>query len=135
MPHNAESADMDVRARPIMVNESSGRDLALRIAEIMSDTPATDTLVLDLHQAFPFSDYFVICSGENERQLRAIAREVGDELAKEGIRPHRSEGVAESGWILIDFNDVIVHIFSVDQRDYYRLEELWADAQTVLSIQ
>ncbi len=135
MPHDAETPETNRRGCPVMISESSGRELALRIADIMSDTPATDTLVLDLHQAFPFSDYFVICSGENERQLRAIAREVGDELAKEGIRPHRSEGVATSGWILIDYNDVIVHIFSVDQREYYRLEELWADAQTVLSIQ
>ncbi|MCC6313384.1 MAG: ribosome silencing factor [Thermomicrobiales bacterium] len=101
----------------------------------MSDSPATDTLVLDLQQMSPFTDYFVICSGENERQLRAIARTVGEGLAQDGVRPARSEGTAASGWMLLDYGDAIIHIFSIDQREFYRLEDLWADAQTVLAIQ
>ena len=112
-----------------------GRELALAIADLISDTPASNTLVLDIHEASAFADYFVICSGENERQLRAIHRGVADELASRGMRPQRTEGTATSGWLLLDFGDVIVHIFSEDQRAFYRLEDLWADAHVLLAIQ
>lgn len=112
-----------------------GRELALAIADLISDTPASNTLVLDIHEASAFADYFVICSGENERQLRAIHRGVADELASRGVRPQRTEGTAISGWLLLDFGDVIVHIFSDDQRSFYRLEDLWAEAHTLLAIQ
>ncbi len=91
--------------------------------------------MLDVQGSSPFTDFFVICSGENERQLRAIARTLNEDLVKLGARAERSEGSAVSGWIILDFGDTIVHIFSAEQRAYYRLEELWADAQTVLAIQ
>ncbi|MFM9107907.1 MAG: ribosome silencing factor [Chloroflexota bacterium] len=112
-----------------------GRDLALAIAEIISETPAADTRVLDVQGSSPYTDFFVICSGENERQLRAISRTLTEDLALLGVRPGRSEGGAVSGWIILDFGDTIVHIFSTEQRSYYRIEELWTEAQTVLSIQ
>ena len=112
-----------------------GRELALAIADVISDTPAANTLVLDVHLVSPLTDFFVICSGENERQLRAIQREVVEELSEAGHRPRRSEGTADGGWILVDFGDVVVHIFNAEQRTYYRLEELWSEAQTLLSIQ
>ena len=114
---------------------SGTRSLALRVADILSDTPAADTRVLDISNLSPVADYFVICSGENERQLRAISREVLDQLAAHGMRPERTEGTASSGWILVDFGDVIVHIFDVDQRAFYRIEELWSEAPTLLAIQ
>ena len=109
--------------------------LALRIADVISDTPARDTLVLDIQEISPVADFFVICSGENERQLRAIAREVQETLAEEGVRPDRSEGTALAGWILLDYGGVIVHVFAVDQRAFYRLEALWSEARTLLAIQ
>ena len=112
-----------------------GRELALLIADLISETPASNTLVLDIHEASAFADYFVICSGENERQLRAIHRGIADDLARRGVRPQRTEGSALSGWTLLDFGDVIVHIFSNDQRLFYRLEDLWAEAHTLLAIQ
>jgi len=115
--------------------ESSGRGLALQIADIISETPASNTLVLDIHEMSPFADYFVICDGENERQLRAIAREIGDSLSKQGVRPERTEGSPNSGWILMDYGATVVHVFDVDQRAFYRLEELWSDAPTLLAIQ
>jgi len=111
------------------------RRLALRIADLISDTPAADTLVLDIHAVSPVADFFVICSGENERQLRAISRAVLEQLSDEAVRPHRSEGTAMEGWILLDYGDVIVHILSVQLRGFYRLEELWSEAQTLLAIQ
>jgi ribosome-associated protein len=114
---------------------AANRELALRIADIIADTPAANTLVLDIHRISPVADFFVICSGENERQVRAIGRDVLERLAEGGVRPERSEGNAPSGWILLDFGDVIVHVFDVEQRRFYRLEDLWAEAPTLLAIQ
>lgn len=94
-----------------------------------------NTIVLDVHAVSPLADYFVICSGENERQLRAISRQILEEMAKAGVRPRRSEGTADGGWMLLDYGDVIVHIFHDEQRTFYRLEDLWSEAQTLLSIQ
>jgi ribosome-associated protein len=114
---------------------ANGRECALLLADIISDTPAQDTVVLDIHELSPFADYFVITAGENERQLRAINRIVVEKMSEAGIRPHRIEGAAASGWIVLDFGDVLVHIFSEELRDFYRLEDLWAEAPTLLAIQ
>ena len=111
------------------------RDLALRIAEVIADSPAANTLVLDIQAISPIADYFVICSGENERQLRAVAREIGEKLEAEGVRSERTEGDPASGWIVLDYGAVIVHVFDVEQREFYRLEELWSEAQTLLTIE
>ena len=124
---------MNGTASPVQPQDN--RDIALRIAELLADTPAADTLVLDIRAISPVADYFVLCSGENERQLRAIAREVVEKMTERGIRPERTEGDAPSGWILLDFGDVIVHVFDVDQRAFYRLEDLWSEAPTLLAIQ
>jgi ribosome-associated protein len=113
----------------------ASRDRALQIADVISETPAADTLVLDISGLSPVADYFVICSGENERQLRAIQRTLLEELGEKGFRPERREGSSPSGWILLDYGDVIVHVFDREQRGYYRLEELWSEAQTLLAIQ
>jgi len=111
------------------------RDLAVRVAEIISDTPAADTIVLDIHELSTFADYFVICSGENERQLRAITETISMKMAEDGVRPNRIEGTPASGWIVMDFGDAIIHVFDVDQRSFYRLEALWQEAPTLLVIQ
>lgn len=126
-PRAAASADA---AAPV-----EGRDRALLLADVISDTPASDTVVLDIHELSPFADYFVITAGANERQLRAITRTVTERMAEAGIRAHRSEGTAAGGWIVLDFGEVLVHIFSADQREFYRLEDLWAEAPTLLAIQ
>ena len=118
--HLSSSDLQGVRARQVIVRPAD---------------PAANTLVLDIHAISPIADYFVICSGENERQLRAISRDVVEKMMSEGIRPERTEGDPPSGWILIDFGDVIVHIFDVDQRAFYRLEDLWSEAPTLLAIQ
>lgn len=120
---------------PLPSRLETSRDLALRIAEILTDTPAANTLVLDIQGLSSFADFFVICSGENERQLRAITEEITEGLAKSGIRPERTEGNPASGWIVLDFGSAIVHIFDADQRAFYRLEALWAEAPTLLAIQ
>jgi ribosome-associated protein len=125
-----ETRDDQSVARP-----AEGRERALLLADIISDTPARDTVVLDIHELSPFADYFVITAGSNERQLRAINRTIADKMAASGIRAQRIEGTAAGGWIVLDFGEVLVHIFSEDQRDFYRLEDLWAEAPTLLAIQ
>lgn len=116
--------------------EDVSRELALKIADLIADSPASDTVVLDIRELSTISDFFVICSGENERQLRAIVNDVREGLEKVGIFPRRSdEGSTASGWLLIDYGDVIVHVLDVEQRSFYRLEELWADAPTLLAIE
>ncbi|MGB3328443.1 MAG: ribosome silencing factor [Thermomicrobiales bacterium] len=130
-----EDVPIDLATHDTIDPISQSRELALAIADIIADTPAIDTQVMDIHNLTFIADYFVICSGENERQLRAISRAITDELADRQIRPRLVEGDPESGWILLDFADVIVHVFDAELRAFYHLEERWADAPVVLSIQ
>ena len=91
--------------------------------------------MLDTRQICSFSDYFVVCSGGSDRQVEAICQEIHKVLKQEGITPFHSEGTADTGWILLDMGDVIIHIFSQAQRDYYQLDDLWSEAVPVVRIQ
>jgi ribosome-associated protein len=101
---------------------------AVRAAE---DKKANDLLVLDLRKASGFTDYFVICSGTNPRQIRAIADAILDALAVDGARPAHVEGYDRSEWVLLDYFDFIVHIFAPETRVFYGLERLWGNAERV----
>ena len=103
--------------------------------EAASEKQAADIIMLDVWAACDFADFFVICSGESERQILAIWDGIELALRSGGIRPYRREGMADSGWILLDYNDVIIHIFSLEKRDYYQLEGLWKKAVPALRIQ
>lgn len=110
--------------------------LARRIVEIASDKQASDIVLLDIRQIATVADYFVVLSTASERQMTAIVRDLDDELRREeSIRPLRVEGQASSGWVLIDYGDVVVHLFSADQRAFYRLEELWSAAVPLVRMQ
>jgi len=115
--------------------DDSSRELALRVADVLAETPAANTVVLDIRELSSFADFFVICSGENERQLRAITEKLQEELREDGVRPQRLEGAPNSGWIVLDYNDVIVHVFDQELRDFYKMERLWAEAPRLLAIQ
>ena len=106
------------------------RDLvcAIRAAE---DKKAEDLVVLDLEKAGGFTDYFVICSGANGRQIRAIADGITEALAGAGAKPAHVEGYDRSEWILIDYFDFIVHVFARETRVFYGLERLWGNAERV----
>lgn len=82
-----------------------------------------------------FADYFVICTGESNRQINAIYDEILLSLKKEGILPHHREGAVDSGWMLLDYGDVVIHIFAPNQRQYYQLDVLWNQAKSVIRIQ
>jgi len=92
-------------------------------------------VVLDIHHLTIIADCFVICTADNERQLRALSRLIQEATDKIGIDARRIEGMPESGWVLLDYSDVIVHIFGRSERQFYRLEEAWPEAQTLLVIQ
>ncbi len=92
-------------------------------------------MLLDARGVCRFADYFVICSGESERQIKTIYEEIEHMLKREGILLHHHEGTVGSGWLLLDFGDVIVHIFASVEREYYQLDKLWSRASTVLRVQ
>ena len=102
--------------------------MAVRAAE---DKKADDLVVLDLRKAAGFTDYFMICSGNNPRQIRAIADAVVEALAVDGARPAHVEGYERAEWVLLDYFDFIVHVFERETRLFYGLERLWGNAERV----
>ncbi len=103
--------------------------------EAASEKQADDIVMLDMSGVCTFADYFVICSGETQRQIEAICKEIDEVLGREGVVPQRREGDIDSGWILMDFGDVIIHIFAATEREYYKLERLWSRATPLIRIQ
>ncbi len=99
------------------------------------DKQATDVVLLDARELISFTDYFVICTGESDRQIEAIAQEMDKLLNDLGSKTHRREGSADSGWILIDAGDVVVHIFDPATRDFYGLDSLWENAPALMRVQ
>ena len=111
------------------------KEVARLAVEAASDKQADNIVMLDTKQVCSFADYFVICSGDSPRQIEAIRQEIRDKLKRDDVVPFHIEGGADSGWILLDLGDVVVHIFSPSQRDYYRLDDLWHEATAVIRIQ
>jgi len=110
-------------------------EVARKAVEAASAKKAADIVLLDARGVCSFADYFVICSGESSKQIAAVRDEVGHALKKEGISPHHYEGDVDSGWLLLDFSDVIVHIFAPLEREYYQLDKLWSQTIPVVKIQ
>jgi len=101
------------------------------VVEACEDRKAENCVVLDMAQLTPMADYFVICHGNNERQVQAIARSIKDELGEKEYEVKRMEGLEEARWVLIDIGSVVCHVFHKDERSYYNLERLWGDAAQV----
>jgi len=107
----------------------TGQELARAAAAYADEKKAIDIVELDLREVLGYTDYFVICSGNTDRQAKAIHDEVHLRMKQEhGLLPRRVEGVGESRWILMDYLDVVVHVFTPETRDFYRLEQLWGEA-------
>jgi ribosome-associated protein len=106
----------------------SGEALVERIVSVASDRKAVDIRVLDVRGMVSYTDFFVICSGRSERQTKAIHDAVYESLKGEGVLPRRVEGARESRWVLMDYLDAVVHVFTPDAREFYRLEQLWGEA-------
>jgi ribosome-associated protein len=105
------------------------------ILDVISDKQGEDILLLDTRPVSFIADYFLIATANNERQMKAMADEIQKQLKKKSILPLGIEGTPQSGWILMDYNGVLVHLFSAAMRDYYRLEKLWERAPVVVRIQ
>lgn len=91
--------------------------------------------MLDIRGISSFADFFVLCTGESTRQIKAIAASIDELLSQEGAAPRRQEGEAESGWVLLDCGDVVAHIFAPQERAYYQLESLWSKGKPLVRIQ
>jgi len=100
-------------------------------ARAASDKRATDLVVLDVRAVSSVTDYFLVCGGRSAPHVETIADAIRVELKRDGIPPLHVEGTAESGWILLDYGDVLVHVFLEDTRAYYALERLWGDVPAV----
>jgi ribosome-associated protein len=101
----------------------------------LEEKKGEDIVLLDIKELSYFADYFVICSGTSERMLKALHEAVAEQIKADfSIRP-RLEGEPPDGWLLADYGDVLVHVFSPEQRDYYKLEALWSEAKVLLHVQ
>lgn len=101
------------------------------IYNAIADKKGERIKILDISEISPIADYFIITNGNNKNQVQAIADNVNDEMLKLGIHPERVEGFNTAGWILMDYNNVVVHIFSKDDRFFYDLERIWSDGRTI----
>ena len=111
-------------------------ELAHLLVDTIIDKKGSNVVLLDIHEQAVFADYFLICNGENIRQLHALAEGIAEDAKhKADVLPLGVEGDAQSGWILLDFGDLVVHLFAPEKRAYYNLEDLWRDAHPVLRMQ
>ena len=104
------------------------QQLAQKIAELCFNKKGYDVKIIDLRNVALFADYFVLCSAESDVQVKAIADDVEEKLKEQGIRCWHKEGYKALQWILLDYVDIVVHIFRKEAREYYNLERLWSDA-------
>ena len=104
------------------------KEIAQKIAAAANDKKAKDILLLNMEGLSPVTDFYVICSAGNSTLVKAIADNIVDKLAEAGVHPTHKEGYADARWVLLDYGDVVAHVFLEEERDFYNLEQLWADA-------
>lgn len=104
------------------------KEMAMKIAAFANDKKAADILMLNMKGLSPVTDYFVICSASNNILVKAIADNIEDKMAELGVFPAHKEGYADGRWVLLDYGDIVAHIFLEEERDFYNIEQLWADA-------
>ena len=110
-------------------------EVAHTIVDALEDKKGEDIILMDIHEIAVFAEYFVICSGTSDRMIQTLADSAVEIAKKEFSLRGRIEGLPQDGWMLVDFGDVILHIFSPSRRDYYRLEDLWSDGKVLLHLQ
>ena len=116
-------------------NPHEAKKILSKAVDAASDKQASDIVLLDARSICSFADYFVICSGTSDRQLKTIYDEVGHKLKEINVLPHHREGTIDAGWLLLDYGSVIIHILTPEERQYYQLDELWGQAALVVRIQ
>lgn len=128
-------AEAQAAALPVASDAAESTALAHLIVDTLADRQATDIVLLDLHAVSLIADYFVLASADSRRQIRALVDTIQETLHKRQLAPIRIEGTPESGWIIMDYSSVVIHLFDPEARAYYKLEQLWKNAPTVLRIQ
>lgn len=111
--------------------DKTGLELATTCVRIAEDAKAEDIIVLDVEGIASFADYFIIMNGRSTRHVQGIAETIENELRSKRIKPTHAEGLQEGMWVLLDFDDVVIHVFYYDQRKFYNLEGLWHDAKKI----
>ncbi len=119
---------------PTTSADSDTTELAHQIVDLISDRQGSDIVLMDLRDVSLLADYFILASADSRRQIRAIQDNVHEALHKSKISPLRIEGKPESGWVIMDYGPVVVHLFDPEARAFYRLETLWKNAPVVLHI-
>lgn len=108
---------------------------ARRAIDAASDKQASDVVLLDVRGVCGFTDYMVVLTAGSVRQLRILAEDLALAVEQAGLAPHHREGTAESGWVLLDFGDLVVHVFSEEQRAFYRIEQVWRAGKELVRLQ
>lgn len=115
--------------RPAVGTNSMTTEEKVAIAEeALLDHRAVEPVVLDMRKLTVITDYFVICQGTSSVHIRGLADSVAEELEKHGVRASGVEGYREGSWVLLDYGDIVVHVFAAEEREFYNLERLWSDA-------
>lgn len=109
----------------------NSKEIARNAFMLLDEKKAIDIKVIDISKISVIADYFIITGGANERQVKALADNVEEKLGKEGVSPRSIEGYHNANWILMDYGDVIIHIFNQEDRLFYDLEKIWLDGQSV----
>ena len=110
-------------------------EVAQLVVEVASEKLAADIVMLDLRRLASFADYFVVMTAESSRQIEALEDDISKAMREAGVNRYHREGARGSGWVLLDYSDVIVHIFGPDEREYFGLERLWSQAPQVVRVQ
>lgn len=114
-----------------VISNADSRERVLQCANAALDRKAKDLIILKVKELSSFTDYFVICSGTSDRQVKAIAEHIEERLKKSGILPLGIEGANTGNWVLMDYGDVIIHVFYEPTREFYDIERLWSDVPTM----
>lgn len=109
----------------------TNKEIAVKTAKLLDEKKAIDVVIIDVSQKSSFADYLVIGTGNSERQVRGLISEVEDKLAEDAVYSKNAEGRAPSGWVLLDYGDIIVNVFSPDMRERYNLDKVWGDCPLV----
>ncbi len=109
--------------------------IARNAIELASDKQAQNIVLLDVKDISSFTDYMIMLSGSSTRQVQSLGNDIAEKIKKDGLRLHHQEGSSNSGWVLLDFGDIVVNVFSEEQRNFYKLEEVWRTGRELIRIQ
>jgi ribosome-associated protein len=126
---------MQQKRTTLLRGEYDAAPVAREVVDVAVDKKASDVALLDIHEITTLADFFVIATGTTDRQIRAIGNAVRERMDEQEIPLLREEGLPSDGWVLLDYGQIVVHIFGPEQRAYYELERRWQDAATLLKIQ